>query len=288
MTGGVERHASGRMGLGQVRRQLEGLAAVGQHVFVGDRQVAIDPEEGIAVRYAGIGAGVARIGLDGFGEQPSRRPQILPGAPAHRQPRAGLEIELVGLRIGGRARPDRLQFLGQQLQLERGDDVSRDIVLEGEDIGEDPIESLGPEMAARRGIDQLGGYANPVSRLPDAALEDIADLQLAGELVDLHGLALEVEGRVAGNDEDRRNLGEVGDDVLGDAVAEIFLLRIAAHIREGQDEDGRFRRRLIGCGVPPSPAHVASKRDAPVWVRGQFFSLCSPRSSNSQATLLRT
>ena len=257
MTGGVERHASRRMGLGQVWRQLEGLAAVGQHVFVGDRQIPIDPEEGIAVRYAGVGAGVTRIGLDGFGEQPSRRPQILLGSPAHGQPGAGLKIELVGLRIGGGARPDGLQFLGQQFQLERIDDVSRDFVLKGEDIGEDAIESLGPEMSTRRGIDQLGGYANPVSRFPHAAPKDVADLQLAGELVDLHGLALEIEGRVAGNDKDRRNLGEIRDDVLGDAVAEVFLLRIAAHIRERQDEDGRFRRRLIGSGCGRSPVHVA-------------------------------
>jgi hypothetical protein len=43
-------------------------------------------------------------------------------------------------------------------------------------------------MSTRRGIDQLGGYANPVSRFPRCP-EDVADLQLAGELVDLHGLA---------------------------------------------------------------------------------------------------
>jgi hypothetical protein len=246
MTGGVERHASGGMRLSQVRRQLQSSAAVGQHAFVGDRQIPVDPEEGIAVRDTGIGASIARIGFHGLGEQSPRRPQILPGAPAHREPRPRLKIEFVGLRIGGRARPDRLQFLRQQFQLERGHDVSRDLVLKGEDVRKDAIETLGPEMAACPGVDQLGGYANPVSRLPDASLEDVADLQLAGELVDLHGLSLEIEGRVAGNDEDRRDLGEIGDDVLGDAIAEILLLRITAHIGERQDEDRRLRPRRIG------------------------------------------
>ena len=33
------------------------------------------------------------------------------------------------------------------------------------------------------------------------------------------------------------NFRQVGDDVLGDAIAEIFLFGIAAHVVEGQDGD---------------------------------------------------
>ena len=243
------------MGLGQVRRKLEGLAAVGQHALVGNIQIAIDPEESVAIGYSGIGPGISRIDLDGLGKQFPGGAQIFLGGPADGELRPGLQIDVVGLRIRGRPRRDRLQFLRQQLQSERGDDVLRDIVLEGKDIREVPIEALGPEMAAGRPVGQLRGYANSASRLPHAAFQDISDLQPAGQLIDLDRPALEAEGRAPGDDEDGRHLREVGDDVLGDTVADVFLLRIAAHIREGEDDDRRLlrrglRRQLFGgrCG----------------------------------------
>ena len=45
-------------------------------------------------------------------------------------------------------------------------------------------------------------------------------------------------------------LGEVGGDVFGDAVAEIVLLGIVAHVGEGQDDDGGFvgQRKGLGAG----------------------------------------
>ena len=41
------------------------------------------------------------------------------------------------------------------------------------------------------------------------------------------------------------NLGLVGDNVLGDAICEIFLFRIATHIGEGEHRD----RRLLLCSL---------------------------------------
>ena len=65
----------------------------------------------------------------------------------------------------------------------------------------------------------------------------MADIQLLGNLGHVDRLALEGEGGVAGDDGERGRLRQVGDDVLGDAVAEVFLLRIAAHVGEGQHGD---------------------------------------------------
>jgi hypothetical protein len=50
------------------------------------------------------------------------------------------------------------------------------------------------------------------------------------------------EAGIAGDDEPPADAGECRDDLLDHAVGEIFLLRIAAHIGEGQHCD----RRLVG------------------------------------------
>ncbi len=55
-------------------------------------------------------------------------------------------------------------------------------------------------------------------------------------------MALVGEGRIAGDHEQPADLGECRNDLLDHAVGEVFLLRIAAHIGEGQHRD----RRLVG------------------------------------------
>ena len=65
----------------------------------------------------------------------------------------------------------------------------------------------------------------------------MADLQLARNLTDVDVLAFEGEGGVARDNGKGRNLAEVGDYVFADAVGEIFLLGITAHIGKGQNAD---------------------------------------------------
>ena len=50
------------------------------------------------------------------------------------------------------------------------------------------------------------------------------------------------EGGIAGDDEELRKFRQGGDDVFRDAVGEIFLLRIAAHVGEWQHGDRHARR----------------------------------------------
>src|SRR5258708_32841851 len=69
-------------------------------------------------------------------------------------------------------------------------------------------------------------------------------------------LALKSEGRVPRNDRKRRDFRQVGDDVLTDAVAEILLSRIIAHVREWQHANGQLadwagRTRRGGASVLP-------------------------------------
>ena len=72
-----------------------------------------------------------------------------------------------------------------------------DFVLHVEEIGQGLIEPLGPEMIARFGVDELHVDAHAVSAALNAALEDIADVQLAPDLLQIDRLALIGEGGVA-------------------------------------------------------------------------------------------
>jgi hypothetical protein len=59
------------------------------------------------------------------------------------------------------------------------------------------------------------------------------------DLLHVDGLALVDEARIAGDDEKPADAGERGDDLPDHAVREVFLLRIATHIGEGQHRDRR-------------------------------------------------
>src|SRR5262245_7882678 len=51
---------------------------------------------------------------------------------------------------------------------------------------------------------------------------------------------LVLEARVPSYDEQLREAGELSDNVFGDAVAEIPLVRVAAHVQKRQDRNGRL------------------------------------------------
>ena len=131
--------------------------------------------------------------------------------------------------------------------------ASRDLVLQREDVVEIAVVALGPDVIAVDAVDQLGGDAHAAAGFAHAAFQHVADLQLPRDLRDIDILALEWKAVLRAITDKRRDLGQIGDDVFADAVAEIFLLGIAAHIGEGQDRDGRhaLRRRVRGdWGLP--------------------------------------
>jgi hypothetical protein len=73
------------------------------------------------------------------------------------------------------------------------------------------------------------------------------------DILHVDRLALEREGGVACDHRQRGDFGQIGDDVFGNAVAEIFLLCFAAHVGEGKDADRWLRRCLLlrwsSCGA---------------------------------------
>ncbi len=61
-------------------------------------------------------------------------------------------------------------------------------------------------MMAGKGIDQLRRDAQTVAAAPYAALKDELNSLLASHLLHVDGAAFVGEGRIAGDDEDLRNL----------------------------------------------------------------------------------
>ena len=88
-------------------------------------------------------------------------------------------------------------------------------------------------------------------------------------------LALEGEGRVARDHEAVADAREVGGEVLGDAVGEIILARIAGEVSERQHDDGEMRgfsrrrggrddrRGAVSDEEIPGAAHDYDERDHP-------------------------
>ena len=136
------------------------------------------------------------------------------------------------------------------------------------------VVSLGPDVLAGLGVDELAGDADPLAGRPDAALEHVAHAELARDLPHVDRLALVDEARVAGDDEEPAQARERRDDVLGDAVGEIVLLGVAAHVGEGQDGDRGLVERLRAGRPrarprPPARGGVVEHRRAaraPVWL----------------------
>ena len=109
-------------------------------------------------------------------------------------------------------------------------------------------------------VDQLRGDPHPVAGLAHAALEHVADAERLGHVRHGDRCLLVDEGRVAGDDVQLGQLREIGDDVLADAVGEILLLGIAAHVVEREHGD----RGLVGNGRRRRQLSIAgSRRSSP-------------------------
>jgi hypothetical protein len=92
------------------------------------------------------------------------------------------------------------------------------------------------------GVDQLGTDLDPVTGAADTAFHDVMHPELASDPLHAHRLLAVGERGMARDHEHRPEPGKLGDDVVGDAVAEIGLRRVTAQVEEGQDGD----RRLVG------------------------------------------
>ena len=122
------------------------------------------------------------------------------------------------------------------------DNRPSDLILHCKDILDLSQVALGPAVCASTGVDELRADADAITAAADAAFQHVADTQFATDLADIDRFALVLEAGVARDDEQLREPRQLHNDVICDAVREIALLGIAAHIGERKDSD----RRLVG------------------------------------------
>ena len=76
-----------------------------------------------------------------------------------------------------------------------------DFVLHVEEVRERFVEPLCPKMTAAFGVDELNVDAHAISSALNAALQHIADVQVAPDLLQIDRLAFVSEGGVSADDE---------------------------------------------------------------------------------------
>src|SRR3546814_5573716 len=74
----------------------------------------------------------------------------------------------------------------------------------------------------------------------DTALQHIADPEVSSDPPHIDGFALVDGGRIPGDDVEAAKAGEVGNDILGDAVGESGCRGVAADVVERQHGDARL------------------------------------------------
>ena len=143
----------------------------------------------------------------------------------------------------------------------------RDIVLNREQVIDRPVVTLGPDVAAGGGFDELGGHANPLAQRLDAALKNIFHVEVATYLADVDRLALVDLGGIASDDEKVLRVGEIGDDVLGDPICEPRPLGVVPNIDEGKDRQRGPTVQLSNRPLYGTQASILSSRLWSIWPR---------------------
>src|SRR5438105_7664546 len=94
-------------------------------------------------------------------------------------------------------------------------------------------------MAAILALDQLTSYTHARPGLANTAFEDKSHAKFLANLLHLYRFTFVGECSVTRDHEQPGNVGQICDNVLGDPIAEVLLLRVAAHVVERQNGDGR-------------------------------------------------
>src|SRR5439155_19460816 len=113
-----------------------------------------------------------------------------------------------------------------QLDPERFDDPLRHLVLKSEYVSEVAIVTFRPQMSAGGCINELGCDPDTAAGTADRSFEHRHHTELAPHCPNVGTLVLVSKARITRNYHEPRNLGKVGNDVFGDAVGEILLLRV--------------------------------------------------------------
>jgi hypothetical protein len=110
-------------------------------------------------------------------------------------------------------------------------------------------------MRIRGRVNELSSNADLIALALQRPFEHVADIERLTNLAHVDRLVLVSGGRVAGDDIEITEVGEVGDDVLGQAIGDPTGRLVAAQIVERQDGDASAGHgRLLGGPESPDAA----------------------------------
>ncbi len=250
VAGEPEHQGLGLVALGQLGVQLDGpLRGLEPRARVLPRIFA-DSE----LQHLAVGVGDPRPGQGVVRVHPDRLPEESQGV-SH--PLGGvlavlfapLQVQVVGPHVLGAVLGELPRFRRGERHPERLGDGRGDLLLHREDVLQDAVVAVGPEMEPVGAVDELGGNADAVAGLADAPLQHRPHPQVRGHPGDVHGFAAVLGHRVAGRHPESLDLGEIGEDVLGDPRAEVLALLVGGEVLEVE----HGQRRPVGGG---GPAHL--------------------------------
>ena len=137
----------------------------------------------------------------------------------------------------GRA-PPAPHLPSNQLDGQLGDDGRCDLVLDRKQVGQLPVVTLRPQRLAGSGVQELGGDADVIARPAHGPLQDGAHTQFPPDPGQGRRPVPVRKARVPVDHQHPGYAGQVDDDVLGDAIAEIRLFGVAAQVLEGKHGQG--------------------------------------------------
>ena len=159
--------------------------------------------------------------------------------------------------------------LRDELHLQRTGDRLGDVVLNGEDVDQLAVVAFRPQVIAVLGVDELRRHAYAASRAADAAFENVRDAERFRDPADVLFLAAKGEGGRARGDLEAGDVRQQVDDLLGQSVAEVLVVRVAAHVGERQHGDGGSLSGRPGGHLRQRRLHVRRLLEAIAGLFGQ-------------------
>jgi len=136
---------------------------------------------------------------------------------------AATQEKVVGQRVFGGLLGDLFFFLGGEVDAKGLRDAAGNFILHLKDIGHFTVEALRPNGVAGLRFDELSGDAQAVARAAKAAAEHVGSAKFKANLGSGDGLVSIRKDGGAGEELQIFDVGQLGDDVFGHAVAKVFI-----------------------------------------------------------------
>ncbi len=166
---------------------------------------------------------------------------------------------------------------GREIDSHLFGNVAREFILQSQHIPHVALVGLSPQVGVAARIDELGGDPDSVTGARHRPFYHGIDTQFARDLGQGLLCSFVSLNRSMGDDPESAKLGEISDQLVRHAIAEVLLLGIVRKVMEWQDRQG-----LDSVAAQPWPP--AAAKMVPVQSNnegGRYYSQCHARNGES-------